>query len=789
MRAGTLNLLAGSSLALLASAAGAQTQPAAGAAASAEPNFGLEEIIVTARRKAESLQDVPQTVDAVTADEIERLSFQQFTDVQAIVPGLTLTSGSNGYTTAATIRGASFQVESSATPTVEFYLNDGPIQSVFLFQSMYDVGQIEVLRGPQGTLRGRAAPSGSITVTTRDPDLSEFGGYVSTIATDEDSTMAQGALNIPLVSDTLALRVAAVYEDNEYDHVKSINNSDDPSQETKSGRVSLRWEPNDAVSAKLMYQYLERDLTSFDGYESFYLNQSGAPVVQPTIRAEDRLGITDGARTSTQKLDILTGQIDWRFGGQKLSYVGTYTTFDNVALTPQDTGNVIPNYEFYQDLHAESEQRTHELRLASEERLGGVFDYTVGAFYSDFSSPSDLTNRTLLAQPIAAYTLMPLRMFESPIARRSTLEEASVFANLTYHLGEKTEFSAGARYIDFKSTSSLVVAGNKLSDLDEDEQPVIWNVAASHRFTDDFMAYVNVGTSWRYGPSVVGVFRPLDNTRLGQFLNLDSEDSTSYELGFKADLMDDRLRVNASVFHQDYKDFIYRGPSVWYVNFSQTGPVPAQFNFVANVDAKVDGAELDVAFQATENLNVGVTLAYAKGEMEDGVVACNDFDSNGVPDLFPTAPTVQQIRDATGDEVGACTVNDRLAFAPDWTGTLQAEYKYPVTPSMDIFGRGLYSYYTSNEQDPNNIYDNVSSYGLLNVYAGVRSSDGAWEVSLFARNLTDTTEVLRRGNGPEATPYTNTGGLGTTLAGPYQLATYTPPREFGISLRYAFGSR
>jgi iron complex outermembrane receptor protein len=790
MRAGALNLLAGSSLVLLASAAGAQTQAAAGAAAaSAEPSFGLEEIIVTARRKAESLQDVPQTVDAVTADDIERLSFQQFTDVQAIVPGLTLTGGSNGYTTAATIRGASFQVESSATPTVEFYLNDGPIQSVFLFQSMYDVGQIEVLRGPQGTLRGRAAPSGSITVTTREPELSEFGGYVSTLATDQDSMMAQGALNIPLISDTLAIRVAGVYEDTEYDQVKSINNRADPSQETKSGRVSLRWEPNDAVSAKLMYQYLERDLLSFDGYESFALNQPGVPAVAPIIRAEDRRGITDGGRDSTQKIDILTGQLDWRFGGQKLSYVGTYTTFDNVALTPQDTANVIPNFEFYQSLHAESEQRTHELRLASEERLAGVFDYTVGAFYSDFSSPSDLTNPTLIALQTGPFTLRNLQIVGTPINRRSTLEEASVFANLTYHLGENTELSAGARYIDFQSRSKLIVAGQTLADLDDDEQPTIWNVAASHRFTDDFMAYINVGTSWRYGPSVVGVFRPL-TPRLDQFLNLDSEDSTSYELGFKADLMDQRLRINASVFHQDYKDFIYRGPPVWYVNLGRAGAVPAQFNFVANVDAKVDGAELDVAFQATENFNVGVTLAYAKGEMENGVVACNDFNGDGRPDTTPVAPTVAQIVAAAGGEqVGACTVNDRLAFAPDWTGTLQAEYKYPVSPSMELFGRGLYSYYNSNEQDPNNVYDNVDAYGLLNVYAGIRSSDGAWEVSLFARNLTDTAETLRRGNGPEATPYTNTVGLGTTLAGPYQLATYTPPRQIGINLRYAFGSR
>lgn len=792
MRAGTLNLLAGSGLLLMASAAAAQTAPTASAVAAGaevERDFGLEEIIVTARRKAESLQDVPQTVDAVTAEEIERLSFQQFTDVQAIVPGLTLTGGNTGYTTAATIRGASFQVESSATPTVEFYLNDGPIQSIFLFQSMYDIGQIEVLRGPQGTLRGRASPSGSITVTTRQPDLSEFGGYVNTLGTDEDSMMAQGAVNLPLINETLALRVAALYEETDYDHVKSLNSSIDPSQETKSGRATLRWEASDAFSATLMYQHLERQLRSFDAYQSFFLSEPTATVVQPVIRASDRLSITDGSRAADQELDSLTAQLDWRFSGQKLSYVGTNSQMDLVALTPQDTGNVVPNFEFFQDLHSESEQTSHELRLASEERLLGSFDYTVGVFYQEFSSPSDLTNRTLIAMQTGPFTLRNLSVLDSAINRRSTTEESSVFANLTYHLGENTELSAGARYIDFQTDSLLIVRGATLADLSDEEQPTIWNVAASHRLTEDFMAYVNVGTSWRDGPSVVGVFRPL-TPRLNQFLNLDSEDSTSYEVGFKADMLDQRLRLNASVFHQDFKDFIYRGPAVWYVNFSQLGAVPATFNFVANVDAKVDGAEVDLAFQATENLNLGLTLAYAEGEMEDGVVACNDFNSDGIPDRNPPAPTVAQITAAAGGEaVGSCVVNDRLSFAPDWTGTLQAEYKLPVSPRMDVFGRALYSYYTSNESDPNNSYDNVDSYGLLNVYAGLRSNDGAWEVSLFARNVTDTAEVLNAGNSAAATPYTTTTGVGTSLAGPYSTVSYTPPREFGLSLRYAFGSR
>jgi iron complex outermembrane receptor protein len=557
-----------------------------------------------------------------------------------------------------------------------------------------------------------------------------------------------------------------------------------------------------------MYQSLERDLRSFDPYQSFSLVEPTAPVVDtatnPLITAADRLSILDSPRNSTQKFDIATAQLDWRLGGQKLSYVGTYTEFELFPVgSPTDVGGVVTGTDIYTTQRSTSESKAHELRLASEERVLGVFDYTVGAFYQDFSSPTDLVNKTLLGIAGPGGTLilpppnpqLPANPVDSVIARRSGTEETSLFANLTYHLSDSTEFSAGARYIEFKADSNLVVNGAQLSDIASKEEPVIWNVAASHRFTDDLMLYANVGTSWRDGPTVVGVFRPA-TPNITRFTDLDSEDSTSYELGLKADFMENRLRVNLSAFHQDFKDFIYRGPSVWYVNLTSGGPVPDRFNFVANVDAKVDGAELDLAYQATENLNLGLTFAYAEGEMEDGVVACNDFNSDGVPDSKPlSAPTAQQISTAAGGEaVASCNVNDRLAFAPDWSSTFQAEYTHPVSAALDVFGRALYTYYTDNEQDPNNAYDNVDAYGLLNLYAGVRSNDGAWEVSLFARNVTDTEEVLNLNSSAAATPYRNllAGGVGTSLAGPYMTsssAMFTPPREFGLSVRYSFGSR
>lgn len=174
MRSRRYDLIAGSSLLILASASGAQT-PASDTGAAA-PETSLEEIIVTARRKDESIQDVPQVVDAVTPETLAKYNIQSFQDVAILVPGPTLSNDGSGFAAKAAIRGANFEINSATSPTVAFYLNEAVLDANFLLQSMFDVGQIEVLRGPQGTLRGRSAPSGAITVTTHKADLSGFGG-------------------------------------------------------------------------------------------------------------------------------------------------------------------------------------------------------------------------------------------------------------------------------------------------------------------------------------------------------------------------------------------------------------------------------------------------------------------------------------------------------------------------------------------------------------------------------------------------------------------------------------
>ncbi len=183
----------------------------------------LQEIVVTARRRSETLQDVPIMVNAVTSEELNELNFRNLEDMESLVAGLTLEPDAIGSN--ASLRGVRLETFASGNnPTVQFYLNDAPTVTNLAMQAIFDIEQVEVLRGPQGTLRGRAAPSGAITIATKKPELNHFGGFVDATATDEGGQNVRAALNVPLIDDMLAFRAAGVFEENEGSQIESINN-------------------------------------------------------------------------------------------------------------------------------------------------------------------------------------------------------------------------------------------------------------------------------------------------------------------------------------------------------------------------------------------------------------------------------------------------------------------------------------------------------------------------------------------------------------------------------------
>ncbi|MEY4721980.1 MAG: hypothetical protein RIQ46_1705, partial [Pseudomonadota bacterium] len=233
-----------------------------------------DEIIVQARRKDESLQEVPLSIQAVSGNDLAKLEIRTFQDLNAVVPGLQLDRAANGIQNTVTMRGISFNPTAAGPQTaVELYRNDVVTSSAAIFQALYDIGQIEVLRGPQGTLRGRATPSGSISISTRKPNLSEVGGYATGSVAEGGKWVGEAAVNVPVISDRLGVRVAGYASRDKLDVFgfnRFTNTVDkDVHDEVRSVRASVRAVPFvDVLTLDFNYETTKRETRSYVQYQS-----------------------------------------------------------------------------------------------------------------------------------------------------------------------------------------------------------------------------------------------------------------------------------------------------------------------------------------------------------------------------------------------------------------------------------------------------------------------------------------------------------------------------------------
>ena len=779
--------LAGVGIMALASAAQAQS--------ASDEGLNSSDIIVQARRRDESVQDVPLVVQAVTAQDLSKLNIREFKDIQSLVPGLTMTASANGIGTQSTLRGVAFDVNASGNNgTIEFYMNDAPISSGVLFQSMFDVAQIEVLRGPQGTLRGRASPSGSITVTSRKPDLFDVGAYMTATANDIGGWNVNGAINVPILAEKLAVRVAGIVEANRDNRVTSLNSTIRPRGRTEGIRASVQFDPFDILSLGFNYTRTDRNVTTFDQVESL----PGAPVV---IRAKDRKARMATPRTFSQNFEVYNWSAELRVADQKLNYVGSQVNQKLDSLAPNDVGGffgpAFPASVTGAGLTTASRgrQRTHEVRLSNDARLAGIFDYVVGYMNNDQSNPTGLLSDTIIftGTPSAS----PLNLFaaiKTPIQRDSTFVENSYFANLTAHISDRTELSGGLRKIEARATSSLVIGGVLVPASVEDRkfEATIYSLSAKHRFSNQLMAYVNYGTSWRPGSSTNAVIQR-DNTAptaaQGALLLPPPERSKSIEAGIKADLLDNRLRFNFSAYHQTFKNFQFFAQNI-FLSGVAAGNVPTVFTNITGiavgVPAKVDGAEAEIQFKASDAFTIGAVLAYSKSKIKNGRVPCNDFfPVDGQPDTSTAVPT---LADFNADGIAFCNTSARAGIGAPFTASIQAEFNQPVSTGMEGYLRSLVTYNGKSLNDAVNQVDDIKAHAIVNLFAGLRDPDGAWEIGAYAKNLLDTFRVTSRNNSAASTGFRTFAGAqqGNTL---YREITVTAPREFGVTARFALGSR
>jgi iron complex outermembrane recepter protein len=776
-------------------------------------------IIVNARRSDERLQDVPVSIQVVTGEDVQKLAITSADEVSKLAPGLTLSN--QGNSTVVTLRGVTWQ-PGSGTPATPIYFNEVPFDPEQTIQSLFDVGQIEVLRGPQGTSRGAPSISGAVTITARKPDLDEFGGYVQAAYGTADRWNIQGAINIPIIKDVLAIRLSAFAENSENNRIYSINSTVKPLYEDRTLRASLLLQPTETLSIGAMYQRRKTKRLNYDqvagtGSPGFALQGIPANFNGPALSIANRASVQDAPYVNNQHMDFLTVNAGWDVLGHKLTYnFGRQFSRSGPLFNATDPLNILPGFEPYNVIANDGLPRfsTHEIRFSSTPDDSRPFDYDIGWFSKHSGGPLAIFSPVFLPgafgapfQTIPGQVATPNPRYILGSNTKITLGQTfdSFYGNLRFHISDRTELSGGLAIVRDRVFTDLQVSltpafvalpifltqdqggcapiCNFLSPSadygplyretlvnrtiprethDNKYTDALYNFSLSHKFTDDLLVYATTGTSFRTGlPAINNPGLP------SNFLVPEPETATSYEVGVKASF-GGKLTINASVFQLNYKDQLTRFEGVKYFNATALAEATTGIAFYRNVDSRVRGFEIELAAEPVENLSLGASLSYSKITAKGGRIPCND----------PTGPAL-----SAANPINTCAlakgtgINSTAPFQATLNGGYEAEFS-------ESFGG--YFRFNVNYQGKNPNFGTLSStpaFAIVDLFAGITGSDSGWEIGAYAKNVFDKQPQLGR--------VLELNDVFPIFAAPsgYDIVRTGRPREIGITAKFAFGSR
>ncbi len=714
----------------------------------------LEEVVVTAQKRDQSAQDIPSAINVIGASAIKDYNLQSFADLEQLTPGLSMET-KDARAGSIALRGIDYNPNSAAAQAVDVYWNDTPVAGGGgVFQQIFDLQRVEVLKGPQGTLQGRSSPAGAIIMHTAKPDMEEIEGSVSAQFTDNNGINTTAAVSLPIIPGTLSTRIAAVYDDSDLDQNKNIVTGSESSKEAKAGRISVAWLPSDSLSVDFAYQYLQSDTVDFNILMGAPLQDSTLPALNPFDRKGIQVNDTEGDSTY-QRASL---KVAWDVGDHQINWLSGWSDVDASIEGENLNSEGIQDPAESQRLNTEddSEFWSQELRWSNLD--GEIWEYMVGVYYSEEDGSFIRHDFRIGGGPDRD------RVIKTPFNYKST----AVFTHNIFHLSDAWTAQIGLRWQNRESTiESDMYAGPQglfglpegeyfaslipEEDQDRDDDAVTGAVNLQYHFNEpDLMVYGSFATGYRQGGVTVAA------VDLGDKLTFNEEDSWSTELGFKSTLLDGRATLNGAIFYQEFEDYIAR---VARVAVSTSGSTTG---ITDNADAEITGVELDFNMLITENWQLGGGLSYVDAVFASGEeLACNVFDESGVP-VIPA-----------GEIAASCDVGgDRLGPQPDWSGGLNSEYTIPFS-SYEGYVRGLYKF--NGEREDADI-GNLDSYQTVDLYLGVRSESRQWDIGLFARNLFDEEEIVRA----------TAPGLHRRQPTGYQSIDVVPQRLMGITASYQF---
>ena len=711
-------------------------------------NNVIEEIIVVAEKRNESLQDLSQAVTVLSGDELDNKNITSFVDLSGLAPGVTVAKN-EGYKTVVSIRGIGNETNQNAiaAPSVAYHLDGVYIASPFSLQTDFiDVERIEVLRGPQGTLFGQNSTGGAINVISKRPSTEGF--EIKSDLTVGEYNLGKGrvSMNIP-VSDRVATRTSFTITERDgfTDNVFNGQELDDMS--SISFRTDWEFTTGDNSSLRIFGTFFDADNNgaAIKGIDD---QTPGARKLSQDTRSNYEL--TSKLFAAVYEADLgnstFKGLASWQEDQILVVRDNDRHNFGDIHIGGLWAGLPYIRAEFNPETSV-VQTKTLELNMISNEPVFGKLDWIVGLFYFDheienyiyeFKDVNNVFDIGLADGQFTPYVHNPecpacFAVYGAEVGFISnafpTRESYSIYGQTTLSVTDNFRLVSGLRYTEDKVesfVSNFFGIPGQVYNLEEELDKVTGRLVAEYDVDDDTMIYASFTAGFKPGGSNLTFGFDDDNAPVMVFPIFENEEINAYEFGLKTDAFEGRVRANIAAFFYDYEN----------LQFQATDP-DIYRGGVANIpEVEVKGGEIELVALLSDSITLDVKMAFLESEITAPYEALDNVKAE--PYFFGQ----EAIRYSLREDING---ND-LAKTPDFTANVSLRYEttmeagHEMTGILEYIHRGEFQQRVIN----NPTVDRVPSYNVVNLMLSVDPADKDWGFDVMVYNATDEDGVNSR---------------------------------------------
>jgi len=699
-------------------------------------NRVLDEIVVMARKREESIQDVALSITALSGIAITNKGLVSALDLTKVSPNLTTNSAYGDTQPNYAMRGISVANEfnpNQASP-IGVYVNESYMSNrISHGMALFDIERVEVLRGPQGTLYGRNTTGGAISIFTRQPELDEgLSGYVQGGIGNKNRWEAEGALDATLnTQQTLGARLAFNLAESDgliRNHVPRAKDSN--STDSKMARLSLRFNPNDDLDALLMV-YGGRNKPTSSAVYPFGVNPSTGETTPGSVnpytgysRKHLSFFATEMEEAGYYETEGSGAQLRVQWHPTDALTLTSITSYDEGSQDLDFDADGTPVDLLTDKWKADFEQFNQELRVFAE--LSETVDLTAGIYYGKDEVHTDYYNRFFGFAPL---------MFETTVDSLQKRDSTAVFGDMDWRINDRLKLSAGLRWTRdsiqvtdyFATYAGAVTIGPDYRTPKKTLSEVTGRLAADYQFTDNIMGYASYSRGYRSG-----AYNASTSSGLHSLTYVQPEFVDAYEIGLKTQSDDRRVTLNTALFYNDYKD-------------QQLQELVDAVSYLRNAGkSTLQGAEVELNYVLTPAVVLSASLGYLDAEYDKLTLAGLNLSGNSLP------------------------------FAPELTGNIGVDWDIAHISGVDISLFVNASYVDDQYFSPFNEHagnQNLQQNSYWTVDGNLRFDTGTLYGSLWVRNLFDDEHFVY--------------GMDVKALG-YSYMVQNAPRTFGarIGLRF-----